>query len=172
MIILFLVCFGLVMVYSTSYYSGMRMKNPDPAFYLKKQVISTIIGSVVFVFCIFFDYRFYYKLAPFIYLGALLSVLLILTPLGVEINHARRWINVGFGTIQPAEICKLAVIITVSSFAVYAGKGIDKWRNLFVVGAGNFPHNGGCNPTGTVGALGYRCAEGILKYSKKGGSLV
>ena len=45
-------------------------------------------------------------------------------------------------------------------------------ENLFVVGAGNFPHNGGCNPMGTVGALGYRCAEGILKYSKKGGSLV
>ena len=45
-------------------------------------------------------------------------------------------------------------------------------ENLFVVGAGNFPHNGGCNPTGTVGALGYRCADGILKYSKKGGSLV
>lgn len=44
--------------------------------------------------------------------------------------------------------------------------------NLFVVGAGNFPHNGGCNPTGTVGALSYRCAEGILKYSSKGGSLV
>ena len=35
-IILFLVCFGLVMVYSTSYYSGMKLpKNPDPAFYLK-----------------------------------------------------------------------------------------------------------------------------------------
>ena len=45
-------------------------------------------------------------------------------------------------------------------------------ENLFVVGAGNFTHNGGCNPTGTVGALGFRCAEGILKYSKKGGKLV
>jgi gluconate 2-dehydrogenase alpha chain len=44
--------------------------------------------------------------------------------------------------------------------------------NLFVVGAGNFPHNGGRNPTDTVGALGYRCAEGILKYISKGGSLV
>ena len=44
--------------------------------------------------------------------------------------------------------------------------------NLFVVGAGNFPHNGGCNPTGTVCALGYRCAEGILNYARKGGSLV
>jgi gluconate 2-dehydrogenase alpha chain len=44
--------------------------------------------------------------------------------------------------------------------------------NLFVVGAGNFPHNGGYNPTGTVGALAYRAAEGIIKYSKNGGSLV
>ncbi|MEK5208840.1 GMC family oxidoreductase [Psychrobacillus sp. FSL H8-0510] len=45
-------------------------------------------------------------------------------------------------------------------------------ENLFVVGAGNFPHNGGYNPTGTVAALAYRSAEGIIKYSKSGGSLV
>lgn len=45
-------------------------------------------------------------------------------------------------------------------------------ENLFVVGAGNFAHNGGYNPTGTVGALAYRAAEGIVKYSKTGGSLV
>ncbi|MDN7243238.1 GMC family oxidoreductase [Planococcus sp. N028] len=45
-------------------------------------------------------------------------------------------------------------------------------ENLFVVGAGNFAHNGGYNPTGTVGALAYRCAEGIIKYSKDGGTLV
>ena len=45
-------------------------------------------------------------------------------------------------------------------------------ENLFVVGAGNFAHNSGYNPTGTVGALAYRAAEGIIKYSKNGGSLV
>lgn len=45
-------------------------------------------------------------------------------------------------------------------------------ENLFVVGAGNFPHNGGYNPTGTIGALAYRAAEAIQKYSKTGGSLV
>jgi len=44
-------------------------------------------------------------------------------------------------------------------------------ENLFVVGAGNFPHNGGCNPTGTVGALAFRAAEGILHYTRKGGIL-
>jgi gluconate 2-dehydrogenase alpha chain len=44
--------------------------------------------------------------------------------------------------------------------------------NVFVVGACNFPQNAGFNPTGTVGALSYRAAEGILKYHKTGGSLV
>ncbi|MBU5212043.1 GMC family oxidoreductase [Heyndrickxia oleronia] len=43
--------------------------------------------------------------------------------------------------------------------------------NLFVVGASAFAHNSGYNPTGTVGALSYRAAEGILKYHKSGGSL-
>ncbi|MCH1626689.1 GMC family oxidoreductase [Ferdinandcohnia quinoae] len=45
-------------------------------------------------------------------------------------------------------------------------------ENLFVVGASAFPHNGGYNPTGTVGALAYRAAEGILTYRDKGGILV
>ncbi|MFJ8520399.1 GMC family oxidoreductase [Lysinibacillus xylanilyticus] len=45
-------------------------------------------------------------------------------------------------------------------------------ENLFAVSAGNFAHNSGYNPTGTLGALAYRCAEGVVKYSKSGGSLV
>ncbi|MFD0717204.1 GMC family oxidoreductase [Paenibacillus sp. GCM10027626] len=42
-------------------------------------------------------------------------------------------------------------------------------ENLFVVGASSFPQNAGYNPTGTVGALAYRAAEGIVKYRAKGG---
>ncbi|MNI28141.1 Gluconate 2-dehydrogenase flavoprotein precursor [compost metagenome] len=45
-------------------------------------------------------------------------------------------------------------------------------ENLFVVGASAFAHNGGYNPTGTIGALAYRAAEGVSKYLKQGGSLV
>ena len=158
-IILFLVCFGLVMVYSTSYYSGMKLpKNPDPAFYLKKQVKSTILGMAAFVFCIFFDYKYYYKLAPWIYAGAVFSILLILTPLGVEINHARRWINVGFGTIQPAEICKLAVIISVSAYIVMTGKAIDKFRNLIVVAVLTLI------PTGMILVITKNLSSAIIVY--------
>lgn len=45
-------------------------------------------------------------------------------------------------------------------------------ENLFVIGASAFPHNSGYNPTGTIGALAYRAAEGIVEYSKKGKLLV
>lgn len=45
-------------------------------------------------------------------------------------------------------------------------------ENVFVVGASAFPHNSCFNPTGTLGALSYRAAEGIEKYLKQGGSLV
>src|SRR5699024_9198166 len=45
-------------------------------------------------------------------------------------------------------------------------------ENLFVTGASSFAHNSGYNPTGTVGALAYRAAEGIIKYSKDGGMLI
>jgi gluconate 2-dehydrogenase alpha chain len=44
-------------------------------------------------------------------------------------------------------------------------------ENLFVVGASAFAHNSGYNPTGTVGALAYRAADGILKYHKSGSAL-
>lgn len=46
------------------------------------------------------------------------------------------------------------------------------FENIFVPGASAFPHNSGYNPTGTVGALSYRAAEGIDLYLKNGGSLV
>jgi len=54
-------------------------------------------------------------------------------------------------------------------------KYLQSWdvHNLFVVGAGNFPQNGGYNPTGTVGALTYQALDAIkTKYLKKPGALI
>lgn len=45
-------------------------------------------------------------------------------------------------------------------------------ENLFVLGSSTFANQSGANPTGTLGALAYRAAEGIDKYLKDGGSLV
>ncbi|SDI64407.1 GMC family oxidoreductase [Natribacillus halophilus] len=45
-------------------------------------------------------------------------------------------------------------------------------ENLFVVGASAFPHFGNYNPTGTVGALAYRAAEGIEQYLENDGGML
>ncbi|WP_373895530.1 GMC family oxidoreductase [Virgibacillus natechei] len=44
--------------------------------------------------------------------------------------------------------------------------------NVFVIGASAFVHNGGYNPTGTLGALAYRAAEGILRFREEDDQLV
>lgn len=51
---------------------------------------------------------------------------------------------------------------------------LQSWEvpNLFVVGASAFPQNAGYNPSGTVGALTYWCAEAIkARYLKQPGPL-
>lgn len=45
-------------------------------------------------------------------------------------------------------------------------------ENLFVVGGSSFPHIGGYNPTGTIGAVSYRAAEGMIEYLENGGGLL
>jgi gluconate 2-dehydrogenase alpha chain len=66
------------------------------------------------------------------------------------------------------------VIIGATPETSAVNKYLQMWDvdNLFVVGASAFPHNSGYNPTGTVGALAYRAAEGILSYRQKGEALV
>ena len=125
-IVLFLVAFGLVMVYSTSSYTATQ-KFGDAAYYLNKQLRATILGLAVMVAVTFIPYHFWYKTACGIYILSIVSVLLILIPgVGVELNGAKRWINVfGITTIQSAEIVKLGVIISFSAFCTYEGRRLQ-----------------------------------------------
>lgn len=124
-IIIFLIGFGLVMLYSTSSYAG-QVKYNDAAYFLKKQFVAYVIGFVCMTACAFIDYHIYQKFFIPIYLGGILSLFLVLTPLGVTINGARRWINVGFSTIQPAEIMKLSLIIAMAAFINEASRNLKR----------------------------------------------
>lgn len=127
-VILFLLAFGLVMVYSTSSYSALDATG-DSAFYFKKQLVSTAIGLVFMVIVFLIDYHFWYKCSGFIYIAAIISIFLVLTPLGRTFNGARRWIGLFGVTVQPAEIVKLALIISLAAFVVFSGKKMQTIRN-------------------------------------------
>lgn len=110
-IIIFLLCFGFVMVYSTTSYSA-QAAGYSSTFYLKKQVIASILGLILMIIVSNIDYRIWRKFIPIIYIGSILMVFLVLTPLGAEYNGARRWLSIAGQSVQPAEFVKIAVILT------------------------------------------------------------
>lgn len=131
-IVLFLLGFGLIMIYSTSSYEAGRNFH-DAAYYLKRQGLATGIGIVAMIIVARLPYRVWEKFSAFGYVVSGVLILLVLTPLGVEAKGARRWLDIGIGlNIQPAEVAKLCMILFLASLVSRMGKGIQK-RNGFLL---------------------------------------
>ena len=133
-IVLFLLGFGLIMVYSASSYeaSVSEKLGYDAAYYFKKQAIAAILGLVAMVVVSRIPYHFWERFAIPAYLVSAVLILLVLTPLGYEANGARRWLRLGI-SIQPAEIAKLAMILFLASFICSMGKAIRTNKGFMVV---------------------------------------
>lgn len=112
--IIFLMCFGLVLLYSTSAYGAYGSFGDDTYYFAKQALVGG--GSFVIMLAVSkLNYHIYGAFSFEIYLFAMLMMGLVQTPLGVTINGARRWIGISERlTLQPAEITKIAVILFVS----------------------------------------------------------
>ena len=118
-----IVMFGLVILYSVSGPAGYAKSSHDSAFYLKKQIIFTIIGLAIALIISFIPVNFFkhpaiFMTAYFVSLGLAVAVRFI----GKEINGARRWIFIGSIEIQPSEICKVGLIIALAGYREYIVK--------------------------------------------------
>lgn len=133
LVLIFLMCFGLVMLYSTSAYSA-NADFGDDMFYFSKQAL---VGAVSFVFMLFvskIDYHVYGAFSFEIYIFSLLMMALVKTPLGVEAYGSRRWIQLPADmTLQPSEIAKIAVILFISFELCRLGKKIQTRDGLIRV---------------------------------------
>ena len=133
-VVLFLVGFGLVMVYSASSYNASTSKsfNYDAAYFLKKQAFASCLG-IFFMFVVaFFPYRIWERFAVIGYVVSAILIVLVLTPLGIEANGAKRWLNLGI-SVQPAEIAKLAMILFLASMICKMGKAIASKKGFWCV---------------------------------------
>ena len=132
-IVIFLVCFGLVMLYSTSFYSA-QIKFSDGMYYFKRQAIISAGSIVAMMMVSKFDYHWYAHFAKIAYWVSFVLMALVLTPLGVEAYGARRWIQLPFGqTMQPAEMTKLAIIIFIPLLICKAGKHVKDYKVLLKI---------------------------------------
>ena len=129
-VLIFLVCFGLVMLYSASAYSALVQHN-DSMHYFKRQILFCIVGFIGMYVVSRIDYHYYIKWARGIYFVAVVLMALVRTPLGIEVNGAKRWIQLPFGQqLQPAEITKIAVILFIPVLICQLGREIRTLKGM------------------------------------------
>ena len=143
-IIIFLMCFGLVMLYSISSYEP-RTEYGDGMYFLKRQGLIGLGSIVVMMWVSRLDYHMFSKYAAMSYWGSMLLLALVkFTPLGIEVNGARRWFRLPANqSFQPAEIMKIAVIVFIPYLICRMGNkvhtlkgslGVVEWGGLAALG--------------------------------------
>lgn len=134
-VLLSLIGFGLIMIYSASSYTAFNEHNGDQAYYLKKQAISVMIGLVAMVVVSRIPYHFWERFANLGYVVSVVLILLVLTPLGISSHGATRWLGIkGIPfQLQPAEIAKTAMILFLAVVACKMGSSIKSWKGLITM---------------------------------------
>ena len=111
---LILIVFGVVMVFSASFYWSMDRFGSTYG-YLIKGGAYAFVGIIVMMAVSRVDYKILKKYYWYIYGFSIVLLLLIFTPLGKNTNGATRWLDFGF-TIMPGEVAKIAMIIFIAGF--------------------------------------------------------
>ncbi len=136
-IVLFLLGFGLVMLYSTSSYEAAQNYGSS-TFFLEKQLKATILGLVGMMVVANIPYHFWEK---FYLLGYVISVILLLLiiPFGHRSGGAKRWFRIGGLSIQPSEIAKLCMILFLAVMICKMGKSIRSAKGFMALMAMPLP---------------------------------
>ena len=130
--VLFLIGFGLMMIYSSSSYKA-NLEYNDSAFFMRKQLVAALLGIVAMVVVSYVPYHFWEKLALPAYVVSAILIALVLTPLGHTSHGARRWLYILGFSLQPAEVAKLGMVIFLAYLVCRMGKQIRTMKGLIIL---------------------------------------
>lgn len=104
-----LLAIGIVMLFSTGAFA--QDSRGDMYYFVKRQSMWLVIGGLALVAAAMLDYSFWRKVWPWLYgLTIVLLILCFVPPIGMKINGAWRWINLGFASFQPSELAKVSML--------------------------------------------------------------
>lgn len=150
--VIFLIAFGLIMIYSASYYTASMGQafNYDPTYLLKSQAKYSVLGIAAMLVVANIDYHKWSYFAMLGLVGSVILILLLKVPgLGVTVKGATRWLQIpGVGQFQVAEPVKVAMIVFSAALICKYAQRLGEWKVLLKVMA----------PTAVVAAM-------ILKIS-------
>ncbi|MGI9534931.1 MAG: putative lipid II flippase FtsW [Thermodesulfobacteriota bacterium] len=121
--VIFISCFGLLMVYSTSSVYALEVYG-DPSRFLKLHLIYLTLGLAAMVMFMHIDYRILRKFVYPAYIICLILLIVVLIPgVGKKVSGAQRWLVLGPLTFQPSEIAKFVILL-------YLAHSLDKKRDM------------------------------------------
>lgn len=118
-------CFGIWQI---------RNALPTESFW-QKQIIGLCIALVAFTVIAFSDYRRIIDAAPIFYVGGLVLLLLVITPLGVEANGQKAWLKLPIiGQFQPSEFVKIPTVLMLAKYFGARRDGTLRFKEMMVGG--------------------------------------
>jgi len=128
-----LLTIGLIMLFSASYPYAYYYRGNSYTF-ISNQLVFAILGSILMLMISTVDYKVLYNLAwPIMIVTMLLLVVVLFSE---KINGARRWIDLGFTTLQPSEIAKFAVVVLFTHLICAMGDKMKTFRHGILPFAG------------------------------------
>ncbi len=120
-VVLALLAWGLVMVYSASIAmpDNPRFGKIASTHFLMRHVFALIVGFVVALLAFQVSMATWERVAPWLFVVSIVLLVAVLIPhVGTVVNGARRWLSLGIMNFQPSELAKFAVLIYASDYMV------------------------------------------------------
>ncbi len=128
LIVFFLCAFGSIVVYSAS----MNGNNHSSVIF-NKQLTYILAGMVLAGGIQFLNYKILYKRAVLIYILSIGTIFLLLTPLGVTVKGATRWLDIKIIQFQVAELVKIGVIIIMAYMVQLNAKHLNRIKLIVLM---------------------------------------
>ncbi len=130
-LVVLLLVFGMIMLYSVSSYTAVR-EHGDAGFFLKKQATASALGIVALLVLAQIDYRIWRHVAGIAYIVSIALCTLVIFS-GSNINGSTRWLYIGGVSVQPSEIAKVGVIIFLAAVISKRTQALQSTMNILKV---------------------------------------
>lgn len=133
--VLLLLAIGLVMVYSASIAMAEveKVSGYRSYYFLMRHAMYLFIGVGAAFVAFQVPIATWQKLAPALFIiGGLLLVLVLIPGIGKKVNGARRWISLGFMTMQPSELMKFFAVLYAADYTVRKAAFMHDFKKGFL----------------------------------------
>lgn len=134
-VVLLLMLFGMVMVYSASISlpDSPKYARYDNAHFLTRQAMFIGVSIIAAVLTFRVRIETWQRLAPYLFVATLILLVLVLIPgVGKGVNGARRWLSFKVFNIQPSELMKLFVVLYAADYTVRKQQVMHKLTKGFM----------------------------------------